>query len=51
MSTNDSHNKNEGNDGFIWSQSLPVVAGLALALALALARFVPALAGLIEWQH
>ena len=50
MSTNDSRNKNEGHDGFIWSQYLPFAAGVALALALAVARFVPALAGVIEWQ-
>jgi len=29
---------------------LPALVGLALALALAVARFVPALAGVIEWQ-
>ncbi len=30
---------------------LPVVVGLALALALAAARFAPALAGIIEFQR
>jgi len=28
MSTNDSRNKNEGHDGFIWSQYLPFAAGV-----------------------
>jgi len=51
MSTNDSDNKNEGHDGFIWSQYLPLAAGVVLALALAVARFAPALAGIIEFQR
>ncbi len=51
MSANDSDNKNEGHDGFIWSQYLPLAAGVALALALAVARFAPALAGIIEFQR
>jgi hypothetical protein len=38
-----------GNDGFVWSQRLTVVAGFVIAIALAAARFAPALAGPLEW--
>jgi hypothetical protein len=38
-----------GNDGFVWSQRLTVIAGFALAIALAAVRFAPALAGPLEW--
>ena len=38
-----------GNDGFIWSQRLTVVAGFVIAIALAAARIAPALAAPIEW--
>ena len=46
----DTHtDKNSGNDGFIWSRGLAACAGVVLALALAIARFAPALAAPIEW--
>ena len=38
-----------GNDGFVWSQRLTVIAGFVIALALAAAHSVPALAGPLEW--
>ena len=38
-----------GNDGFVWSQRLTVIAGFVLAIALAAARFAPALTAPIEW--
>lgn len=50
MNTNDSSDSSTGNDGFVWSQRATVVMGFVLALALAAAKFAPALAGWIEWQ-
>ena len=51
-----SHNAEEpktdssnGNDGFVWSQRVTVIAGFVIAIALAAARFAPALAGPLEW--
>jgi hypothetical protein len=41
--------QNNGNDGFVWSQRLTVIAGFAIAIALAAVRFAPALAGPLEW--
>jgi hypothetical protein len=38
-----------GNDGFVWSRNLTVVAGFAIAIALAAARIAPALAATLEW--
>ena len=38
-----------GNDGFVWSQRLTVIAGFAIAIALAAAKFAPAVAGPLEW--
>jgi hypothetical protein len=38
-----------GNDGFVWSQRLTVIAGFVIAIALAAVRFAPALAGPLEW--
>ncbi len=41
---------NTGNDGFIWNGRLAAFAGIALAVALAVARWAPVLAGGLEWQ-
>ena len=38
-----------GNDGFVWSQRLTVTAGFVIAVALAAAKFAPAVAGPLEW--
>jgi hypothetical protein len=46
----DNTETNSGNDGFVWSQRATVVMGFVLALALAAAKFAPALAGALEWQ-
>jgi hypothetical protein len=40
---------NNGNDGFVWSRNLTVVAGFAIAIAVAAARIAPALAATLEW--
>jgi hypothetical protein len=45
----DTVNAGNGNDGFVWSQRLTVVAGFVIAIALAAVRFAPALAGPLEW--
>jgi hypothetical protein len=46
----DNNDSNTGNDGFVWSQRATVVVGFLMALALAAAKFAPALAGALEWQ-
>ncbi len=38
-----------GNDGFIWSQRLTIIAGFILAAVVAVAHYAPALAAPIEW--
>ena len=48
MNTTDENNS--GNDGFVWSQRATMALGFVLALALAAAKFAPALAGALEWQ-
>jgi hypothetical protein len=45
----DPKDTNSGNDGFIWSRGLTIVAGMVLALALAAVRLAPAFAVPIEW--
>jgi len=42
---------NTGHDGFIWSTRASMVVGFVLALALAVAKFAPALAVPLEWPH
>ncbi len=52
MNANDNNNKNDknsGHDGFVWSQRATVVLGFVFALALAVARFAPVLAGPLDW--
>ncbi len=46
----DSNTSNTGNNGFIWSSRLAAFAGIALAVALAVARWAPVLAAGLEWQ-
>ncbi len=46
-----STDSNSSHDGFVWSHRLTVLGGFVLALALAIARFAPALAVPLEWQH
>ncbi len=41
----DTNNGNNGNDGFVWSQRLTVIAGTVIALVAAAAAFAPVLAG------
>ncbi len=47
----DNNDSNSSHDGFVWSRRLTVLGGFVLALALAVARFAPALAVPLEWQH
>jgi hypothetical protein len=49
--SDDQNKSNNGNDGFVWSQRVSVLFGVVIALALAVARFAPILAGPLEWQH
>jgi len=41
--------KNNGNDGFVWSQRLTIITGVILAAVLAAAHFAPALTAQLEW--
>ena len=45
----DPKNDNSGNNGFIWSQRLTLIAGFILAAVVAVAHYAPALAAPIEW--
>lgn len=46
----DESKKNEGHNGFVWSQRAQVIAALALAAAIALSRVATALAsGGVGW--
>jgi hypothetical protein len=51
MFKHSSDDKNNGNDGFVWSGKATMVVGFLFALALAAARFAPVLAVPLEWQH
>jgi hypothetical protein len=51
QNNDDQNNSSNGNDGFVWSQRASIVFGAVIALALAVARFAPILAGPLEWQH
>jgi hypothetical protein len=44
MFKNSSDDKNNGNDGFVWSSRATMAIGFVFALALAAARFAPILA-------
>ena len=41
--------ENNGNNGFIWSQRLSIIAGVIFAAVLAAAHFAPTLAAPLEW--
>ena len=49
MFKNSDRDSSSGNDGFVWSGKATLAIGFLFAMAMAAARFAPALA--LEWQR